>query len=91
MWTLEAMRRPPPASYAAISKANGAFYWDAELTRRRLIEAVLASSVQTSQDTVVTLKVCPRTAVSELGERLWEDYQNFARRHLSEYEIVYRC
>jgi hypothetical protein len=30
-----------------------------------------------------------KTAVSELGERLWEDYQTFARRDLSEYEIVY--
>jgi putative transposase len=26
-----------------------------------------------------------RTAVSELGERLWADYQDFARRDLSEY------
>jgi transposase-like protein len=30
-----------------------------------------------------------RTAVSELGARLWEDYQAFAHRDLSEYEIVY--
>ena len=30
-----------------------------------------------------------RTAVSELGERLWADYQDFATRDLSEYEIVY--
>ena len=30
-----------------------------------------------------------RTAVSELGERLWENYQAFARRDLSEYEIAY--
>jgi putative transposase len=32
-----------------------------------------------------------KTAVSELGERLGEDYQAFARRDLiiSEYEIVY--
>jgi hypothetical protein len=30
-----------------------------------------------------------KTAVSELGERLWEDYLAFARRDLSEYEIVY--
>jgi transposase-like protein len=30
-----------------------------------------------------------RTAVSELGERLWEDYQAFAQRDLGEYEIVY--
>ena len=29
-----------------------------------------------------------RTAVSELGERLREDYEAFARRDLSEYEIV---
>lgn len=29
-----------------------------------------------------------RTAVSELGERLWEDYQAFAQRDLSEYEIA---
>jgi transposase-like protein len=30
-----------------------------------------------------------RTAVSELGERLWSDYQEFASRDLSEYDIVY--
>jgi transposase-like protein len=30
-----------------------------------------------------------RTAVSEIGERLWADYQEFASRDLSEYEIVY--
>jgi putative transposase len=30
-----------------------------------------------------------RTAVSELGERLWADYQAFAGRDLSEYEITY--
>jgi transposase-like protein len=30
-----------------------------------------------------------RTAVSELGEQLWADYQEFATRDLSEYEIVY--
>jgi putative transposase len=30
-----------------------------------------------------------RTAVSEIGERLWADYQEFARRDLSEYDIVY--
>jgi putative transposase len=30
-----------------------------------------------------------RTAVSELGERLWADYQAFAGRDLSEYEIAY--
>jgi putative transposase len=30
-----------------------------------------------------------KTAVSELGERLWEDYQAFARRDLGEYEIAY--
>src|SRR3546814_7171031 len=30
-----------------------------------------------------------RTAVSELGERLWADYQEFASRDLSEHEIVY--
>jgi transposase-like protein len=30
-----------------------------------------------------------RTAVSELGERLWADYQDFARRDLGEYDIVY--
>jgi putative transposase len=30
-----------------------------------------------------------RTAVSQLGERLWEDYQAFAKRELSEYEITY--
>jgi transposase-like protein len=27
-----------------------------------------------------------KTAVSQLGERLWEDYQAFAQRDLSEYE-----
>ena len=30
-----------------------------------------------------------RTAVSQLGERLWEDYQSFVQRDLSEYEISY--
>ena len=30
-----------------------------------------------------------RTAVSELGEQLWRDYQDFAKRDLSGYEIVY--
>ncbi len=30
-----------------------------------------------------------RTAVSELGEQLWRDYQEFAKRDLSGYEIVY--
>ncbi len=30
-----------------------------------------------------------RTAVSELGERLWVDYQEFATRDLSEYDIAY--
>jgi len=30
-----------------------------------------------------------KTAVLELGEQLWADYQTFARRDLSEYEIVY--
>jgi putative transposase len=30
-----------------------------------------------------------KPAVSELGERLWEDYQAFAKRDLSKYEIVY--
>ncbi len=30
-----------------------------------------------------------RTAVSELGERLWEDYQEFASRDLGEHEVVY--
>jgi hypothetical protein len=30
-----------------------------------------------------------RTAVSEIGERLWADYQEFARRDLSEYDIAY--
>ena len=29
-----------------------------------------------------------KTAVSQLGERLWEDYQAFAQRDLSEYEIT---
>jgi hypothetical protein len=27
--------------------------------------------------------------VSQLGERLWEDYQAFAQRDLGEYEIIY--
>src|SRR5512133_3223414 len=30
-----------------------------------------------------------KTAASQLGERLWEDYQAFAQRDLSEYEISY--
>ena len=30
-----------------------------------------------------------KTAVSQLGQRLWEDYQAFAQRDLSEYEITY--
>jgi transposase-like protein len=30
-----------------------------------------------------------KTAVSQLGERLWEDYQAFAKRDLSEYKITY--
>jgi putative transposase len=30
-----------------------------------------------------------KTAVSQLGERLWEEYQAFAQRDLSEYEITY--
>ena len=30
-----------------------------------------------------------RTAVSQLGERLWEDYQAFTQRDLSEYAITY--
>lgn len=30
-----------------------------------------------------------RTAVSELGEQLWRDYQDFATRDLSEHEIIY--
>ena len=30
-----------------------------------------------------------KTAVSELGERLWADYQDFAGRDLSEYDIAY--
>ncbi|MDX1424753.1 MAG: IS256 family transposase [Kiloniellales bacterium] len=30
-----------------------------------------------------------KTAVSELGERLWADYQEFATRDLSEYDIAY--
>ncbi len=30
-----------------------------------------------------------RTAVSRLGERLCADYQEFASRDLSEYDIVY--
>jgi len=30
-----------------------------------------------------------RTAVSELGARLWDDYQAFAKRDLSEYELAY--
>ncbi len=30
-----------------------------------------------------------RTAVSEIGERLWADYQEFATRDLSEYDIAY--
>ncbi len=30
-----------------------------------------------------------RTAVSEIGERLWEDYQAFSTRDLADYDIVY--
>ena len=30
-----------------------------------------------------------RTAVSEIGERLWADYQEFAARDLDEYDIAY--
>ncbi|MFQ5974418.1 MAG: IS256 family transposase [Alphaproteobacteria bacterium] len=30
-----------------------------------------------------------RTAVSELGERLWADYQEFIKRDLGEYDIAY--
>jgi len=30
-----------------------------------------------------------RTAVSEIGERLWADYQEFASRDLGEYDIAY--
>jgi hypothetical protein len=30
-----------------------------------------------------------KTAVSQLGEWLWEDYQAFTKRDLSEYEIIY--
>ena len=30
-----------------------------------------------------------KTAVSELGERLWADYRDFATRDLSEYDIAY--
>ena len=30
-----------------------------------------------------------RTAVSELGEQLWADYQDFATRDLGEHEVVY--
>ncbi len=30
-----------------------------------------------------------KTAVSELGERLWADYQEFVQRDLSEYDIAY--
>lgn len=29
-----------------------------------------------------------KTALSQLGERLWEDYQAFTKRDLSEYEIT---
>ena len=30
-----------------------------------------------------------RTAISELGERLWADYQDFVTRDLGEYDMVY--
>jgi len=30
-----------------------------------------------------------RTAVSEIGERLWADYQDFTKRDLGEYDIAY--
>jgi len=35
MWTLEAMRRPPPAPTRPLRKPKLRFYWDAELSRRR--------------------------------------------------------
>ena len=35
MWTLEAMRRPPPAPTRPFRKPMARFYWDAELSRRR--------------------------------------------------------
>ena len=35
------------------------------------------------------LLLLSKTAVSQLGERLWEDYQTFAKRDLSEYKITY--
>jgi len=34
-------------------------------------------------------RLLSRTAVSELGEQLWRDYQDFAARDLSEHEIVH--
>ena len=34
-------------------------------------------------------RLLSRTAVSQLGEWLWEDYQAFAQRDLSEYESTY--
>jgi putative transposase len=30
-----------------------------------------------------------RTAVSEITERLWAEYENFASRDLSEFDILY--
>ena len=30
-----------------------------------------------------------KTAVSEIGARLWADYQEFCRRDLGEYEIIH--
>jgi hypothetical protein len=35
MWTLEVMRRPPPAATRPFRKPMVRFYWDAELSRRR--------------------------------------------------------
>ena len=32
-----------------------------------------------------------KTAVSEIGRQLWEDYQAFKTRDLSEYEVAYLC
>ena len=30
-----------------------------------------------------------RTAVAEIGKRLWADYQEFASRDLGEYDVAY--
>ncbi len=55
----------------------------------------MASSIQDQASPAKTTSagtsrvLLSRTAVSEIGERLWADYQEFAARDLGEYDIVY--